>query len=185
MHHRHLTHTLVLPIASMLAMPVGVCRAQTATLLGLVMRDSLKHELSGADVKISGLAQHVLTNARGEFRIDALPPGRYTLTIRHIGFKSLLDTVDVDAGQRLEREFVLTEQVQELDSMRVTASETKWISPGLRGFEGRRKAGQGGYFISDSLLRQNDGRRLSGLIAGHMPGIALISKGGPEYLAST
>src|SRR5437762_3566140 len=97
---------LLLHLIGLSVAPVGG-HAQTATLLGLVMRDSAGHELGGADVKISGLAQHVLTNQRGAFRIDALPAGRYVLTIRHLGFKPSTDTIEVAAGQRLERQFVL------------------------------------------------------------------------------
>lgn len=185
MNDRHWKYTLMLLIASMLAMLADVCRAQTATLLGLVLRDSLGHELSGAEVRISGLAQHVLTNSRGAFRIDGLPPGRYTLAIRHLGFKAIADSLEVTAGQRVEREFIMTEQAQELDSVNVTAPETKYISPNLRGFEERRKAGRGGYFITDSLLRRNDERTIGGMVAGNVPGIVLVSAASYTYLSST
>jgi len=176
--------TLALLVAA-LAFPLGLCKAQTATLFGLVMRDSLGHELSGAEVTLAGMPRAVLTNMRGGFRIDALPPGRYALAIRHVGFRQFTDTIEVAAGQRLEREFVMTEQAQELDSVRVSAPETKYLSPMLRGFEERRKAGRGGYFITDSLLRRNDERNMGGVVAASAPGVMLISAAGYTYLASS
>lgn len=168
-----------------LALPLDICTAQTATLFGLVMRDSLGHELSGAEVRLTGLPRPVLTNSRGGFRVDALPPGRYALAIRHVGFRPLTDTIEVAAGQRLEREFVMTEQAQELDSVRISAPETRYISPNLRGFEERMKAGRGGYFITDSILRRNDERNVAGVVAARTPGVVIVSAAGYTYLASS
>ena len=184
MNGRRGTHTLALLLAA-LAFPFGLCSAQTATLFGLVMRDSSGHELGGAEVQLAGMPRAVLTNSRGGFRIDALPPGRYALAIRHVGFRPLTDTIEVVASQKLEREFVMTEQPQELDSVRVTAVETRYISPNLRGFEERRKSGRGGYFITDSLLRRNDERSVAGVVAGNAPGVVIVSAAGYTYLASS
>jgi hypothetical protein len=185
MNGRHWAWTRSLFAVAALMLPLAICKAQTATLLGLVMRDSLGHELSGAEVRIAGMPQSVLTNLRGGFRIDALPAGRHVLAIRHVGFRPLTDTIAVAAGQRLEREFVMTEQAQELDSVRVSAPETKYISPNLRGFEERRKAGRGGYFITDSILRRNDERNVAGVVAASTPGVVIVSAAGYTYLASS
>ncbi len=170
---------------AVLVLPLHIGSAQTATLFGLVMRDASGHELSGAEVQLAGMPRAVLTNARGGFRIDAVPAGRYPLTIRHVGFRPLTDTIEVAAGQRVEREFVMAEQPQELDSVRVTAAETRYISPNLRAFEERRKAGRGGYFITDSILRRNDERNIGGVVAANAPGVMLVSAAGYTYLASS
>jgi hypothetical protein len=52
----------------------------------------------------------------------------------------------------------------------------KFLSPGMQGFEARRKAGIG-QFITDSALRAASGSRLSQLLVLHMPGI-VIGNGG-------
>lgn len=52
-------------------------------------------------------------------------------------------------------------------------SARRYISAGLRGFEERRKSGFGGYFVSDSVLRANEGRQLANVIASRMPGLVL------------
>src|SRR4029077_14120180 len=70
----------------------------------------------------------------------------------------------------------------QLDSMRVTAPERKYISPALRGFEERRKMGFG-YFIGDSALRRRDGDRLSDVIR-QIPGINLVSFRAAYYAGS-
>jgi hypothetical protein len=173
-----------LGVLALAAMPT-LSRAQVSTLIGTVRRDSVGSELAGADVKLSGLVPHVLTDARGVFRVNGLPAGRYAITIRHLGFRTWHDTIDIDAGKRIERDFVMIAQPPELDSVRVVAQGKKWLSPNLQAFEERRLSGQGGHFITDSLLRRNDDRRMGGFIAAYMPGIALVNKSGNEYLAST
>ena len=52
----------------------------------------------------------------------------------------------------------------------------KFLSPGMQGFEARRKTGIG-QFITDSTLRAASGSRLSQLLVMHMPGI-VIGNGG-------
>lgn len=52
----------------------------------------------------------------------------------------------------------------------------KFLSPGMQGFEDRRKAGFG-QFITDSTLRKASGSRLSRLLIQHMPGIVIGNAG--------
>jgi hypothetical protein len=92
--------------------------------------------------------------------------------------------VEIPAGGRVEREFILAEQPVALDSVRVAAApERKFISPGLNAFEERRKAGFG-HFITDSVLRRNDERPLSGVLVSYIPGIRL-ARGSGTYISST
>src|SRR5205085_2460509 len=51
----------------------------------------------------------------------------------------------------------------------------RYISPGLRGFEERRKAGAGGRFFGEDELRKADNRQLSDLLR-QVPGIRLVGK---------
>jgi hypothetical protein len=52
----------------------------------------------------------------------------------------------------------------------------RFVSPGMQGFEARRKTGIG-QFITDSTLRAASGSRLSQLLVMHRPGI-VIGNGG-------
>jgi carboxypeptidase-like protein len=144
--------------------------AQTAVLVGTVMRDSLGHALTGAEVRLPSLGRGATVNYLGEFKFDRLPAGRHEIVIRRIGFVPLVDTIAVGDGAQIEREFVLTEQPTPLDSVRVTAPERKYISPGLREFEERRKVGIG-YFIAEDEMRKNDDRNLLNVITGRIPGL--------------
>lgn len=166
----------------------AAAQAQTATLLGMVFRDTLGHELGAAEVLLPDLNRAATANYLGEFKFDKLPPGRHAIIIRHIGFSPLFDTVDVADGKRFQREFVLTEQATTLETVRVSAPERKHLSPALQEFEERRKAGFG-YFIAEDELRKNDDRPLINVIVGNIPALSLFqssSKGTipVEYVSS-
>jgi hypothetical protein len=158
-------------------------RAQPATVVGLVTRDSTGLGVERAEVWVSGYSQSLLTNSRGGFRIDALPAGRYAITIRRVGFKPFSDSIVVTAGQRLERQFVMTEQPYALDSVRVEAPATKYVSPNLRDFEERRKLGFG-YFLSEDEFRKGENKTMTSMLVGKLPGIAATRTGGGQYLAT-
>jgi hypothetical protein len=65
---------------------------QTASLFGTVVRDSLGHEVAGAEVMLPDLRRAVKANYRGEFKIGRLPAGRHALMIRQVGFAMRYDT---------------------------------------------------------------------------------------------
>ena len=154
-------------IAVLIASPV---RAQTGVLTGRVVRDASGTELAGADISIPGLQRSTTANYRGEFRLDRLPAGRYAVSIRAVGFAPLSDTVTFGEGARVDREFLLDQKIQTLDTVTTAAPERKYISPGLQEFEERRKGGHG-YFISEEALRKEDNRNMLNVVTGRIPGL--------------
>jgi hypothetical protein len=146
--------------------------AQMAVVSGTVFRDSAYHPVGGATVSIPLLNRSTRTNYLGEFRIDAIPAGRYALTIRFLGFAPFADSVAVDAGQTLEREFILTQSAVMLDSQRVVAN-AEIDEPHMAEFEERRKLGFG-YFIDTKELRKiESGRPLASYLTGRVPSLRL------------
>lgn len=178
---------LVVRAIGLWALASSQLHAQTAVLSGIVVRDSAGHEIPGAQLSLPGLNRSTVANSLGEFRFARLPAGRYAIVIRHLGFAAFTDTIDIADGARVEREFMLSEQAVQLDSVRVSAPEKKYISPGLAGFEERRKAGFG-HFITTDELRKNDDRLLLDVLVGQIPGIKAfpVSKHqSMEYVASS
>ena len=94
------------------------------------------------------------------------------VTVRHLGFKPLSDTIELTAGATTERAYVLAVSVAQLDSVRIVERERKYISPGLNAFEERRKAGFG-HFLPDSVLREYDNDQLSSIVR-RFPGMNLV-----------
>jgi hypothetical protein len=145
--------------------------AQTSAIVGTVFRDSADHRLSEAEISIPALSRSTTTNYLGEFRFSRLPAGRHVLIIRHIGFAPLVDSVTVADAAMVEREYVLRAQPVRLDSVRITAAEKKYISPGLQEFEERRKQGFG-RFIAEDVLRKEEHRQLIDILSAQLPNVA-------------
>lgn len=150
-------------ICILIALPV---RAQTGTFLGTVSRDSMDHPVGNAEVQLPQLHLRTTTNYLGEFRFGSVPAGRYAVTVHAVGFEPLLDSVNVKAGATLDADIILTPLPVKLDTSRtVAAAAPQRLPPGLDEMEDRRKMHMGGYFVTDSMLRANDERKLTYFLA--------------------
>jgi Carboxypeptidase regulatory-like domain len=142
--------------------------------------------IQGVDVWLISIDRHVQTDSTGAFRFDSLPAGQLLFEFRRIGYDVHRDTLTLRAGDVVVRRIALTARAQRLDTVRTVAPEQKYLSPKLRGFEERRLSGQGGRFISDSVLRANENSTLANIIRSRVPGATLTpGMGGSQVLASS
>ena len=158
--------------------------AQTGSFAGTVARDSSGHMIGGAEIRLPQISRLVTSNYLGEFGIAGIPPGRYVVTLRAVGFTPVTDTVEIKANAVTEREFILAAVVAVLDTVRTTTAGQRRLPPGLAGMEERRRAGHGGYFITEDILRDNDARQMAGVLSGRIPGVTQVFIGSAVYLAS-
>src|SRR5690349_20983784 len=114
-------------------------RAQAGSLSGTVARDSSGHMIGGAEVRLPQINRIVTTNYLGEFGIAGIPPGRYALMVRAVGFTPITDTVEIKSNALTEREYVLAQVVAVLDTVRSSGVAQRRLPPGLAGMEERRR----------------------------------------------
>jgi TonB-dependent receptor len=76
----------------------ALAQARKGTITGH-LTDASGGVLKGAQVSIEAKGINVVTDVQGEFFINDLDPGSYTLTISYVGFATLTKSVDVAAGQ--------------------------------------------------------------------------------------
>lgn len=157
-------------VALLIAASATVSAAQTAIVGGTVYRDSAQHPLGGAEITIQPANRVTRSNYLGEFRFDRLPPGRYAVSVRYLGFAPFVDSVAVANGEAVEREFVLTQTATMLDSQRVVARKLE-DGPFMAEFEERRKGGIGHFIGTDELRKVESGRPLINYIASTIPGL--------------
>ena len=174
---------LALAAVATLAAAASV-EAQNGSLAGTVARDSAGHMIGGVEIRVPQLSRVVTTNYLGEFGISAIPPGRYAVTLRAVGFTPMTDTIEIKPNAVTEREFILAPVVAVLDTVKTTGPAQRRLPPGLAGMEERRRAGQGGYFVTEDILRDNDSRQMAGLLSGRIPGVTQVFIGSAVYLAS-
>ncbi|MGH7627092.1 MAG: TonB-dependent receptor [Gemmatimonadaceae bacterium] len=113
---------LVLPV---LVLSLGAAlRAQqaTATLVGHVLDARTQQALPNAAVLVAGTLLRARTDARGDYRIDDVAPGRYELRVLIIGYQSETRAVRVAAGDTARADFSLQHALIELTPVTITAS---------------------------------------------------------------
>jgi hypothetical protein len=87
--------TGVLAVCCLTTILTGSASAQsdTAQVIGAV-RDAQGSAIADATVTAlnidTGFSRRVTTDADGQYRVTALPPGRYTLTAERTGFRSVV-----------------------------------------------------------------------------------------------
>ncbi len=84
----------------------------TQTLKGVIVDKELKYTLSGASAKVfkdTLLVSGGKTDEKGEFRIENLPVGRYTLRCSYIGYmEKTIQNVEVNSGKETQLTIELT-----------------------------------------------------------------------------
>lgn len=72
--------------------------AQTGTLTGTVTDASSSEPLIGVNIILQGTTLGAATNIDGEYTIDNIPVGTYTIRANFIGFKTVEEQVEINSG---------------------------------------------------------------------------------------
>ena len=93
---------------------------QKGTIAGRVTDKSRGDPLPGATVVLEGTRRSASTNSEGQYRIDEVEAGIYTVRARYIGYSLLSASVTVRAGEEATATFALEKSAQRLQDV-VTA----------------------------------------------------------------
>ena len=98
-------------------------QAQTATIVAIVA-DSTGKPLPDAIVQLLGTSRHGTTDADGRVIIFGVTPGRYDVSVRHLGYAELKGQLATSAGV-VQPVYILTATPTNLKKVVVKASELK------------------------------------------------------------
>jgi hypothetical protein len=116
----------------------------------------------------------IRTPVSGLVSLSFLPVGRSMVSIRKLGFSA--ETLFVSISPRDTAPItVILNQLTSLDAVVITDSATQHTSANLRGFEERRRTGNG-HFVTEAQLRKDDGMKLSREL-GRIPGLTVSIRG--------
>jgi hypothetical protein len=126
--------------------------------------------IRGARVSLWGSGRTDSTNASGQFSMQAVPTGTYTIEARALGYYPRRMAVDIpEVGEGLA-DLALDVFVPTIDTMRVRANRNG-LDPYAE-FEKRRKSSMGGYFIDEAQLNKRTPMFMSDLVRA-VPGISI------------
>lgn len=144
--------------------------ARPAVLRGFVLHDSTERPIVGAELTIDDLRMRTLTASEGEFRLAAIRPGTYLVSVRALGFQPIVTRLSFAEGDSLERDFLLVPSPVAIAGVKVTGKADS-RNPKIAEFERRRAMGIG-HFISQARIDSSPGKRLSNFLR-ETPGLSI------------
>jgi hypothetical protein len=112
-----------------------------------------------------------LTTETGTVALYFLPDGGGLVRLQKIGYEVQTFAVAISPADTTPMTITMRRVIELGPVISKAHQNPQYLSPALRGFEERRQAHAGGYFVSDSVLRLNEGRPLANVLASRMPNI--------------
>ena len=148
--------------------------AQQGAITGTVTDAESLRPVAGAQVFVSGTIIGTLTGQEGGYRLESIPAGEATVTVRLIGYREASESIEVVAGEVVRIDFQVSPTALELQEIVVT---------GLAGETPRVKLP-----FSVERLDADDmpvpAADVSSLIASKAPGVRSMSGSGQPGVAS-
>lgn len=141
-----------------------------------VVRGASGQTLAGATVRF-GEQPPVTTDGQGRFRMRALPPREYLVTVTHpeLGTRTARVTLTADAGEvdlRPGSDGALAATVQKVVQLAAVQAQARNMALDIQGFYERQRRGQG-IFLNEERLQRNRAGRLTDVLRG-VPGIRVM-----------
>jgi hypothetical protein len=127
--------------------------------------------IEGVEVLDVASGTKALTTATGTVSLAYLPDGGSTVRIRKLGYTPITQFIAVSPTDTVPLTLLLTPNVTVLPAVVTKDSAPHYISPGLRAFEERRKAGFG-RFVTEDELRKSDTREMPDVLRS-VPGVTI------------
>ncbi|MGD8778080.1 MAG: TonB-dependent receptor [Ignavibacteria bacterium] len=95
---------------------------KTGSIRGRIIYASTKEPVWGANIVIMGTTMGAATDLEGNFEINKIPAGEYTIQISYIGCVQKKEVINVVADKTLELNYALQQSLVNLDEVVVTGS---------------------------------------------------------------
>jgi TonB-dependent receptor len=158
----------ILAIFVSLVSAVGVMgQSAKGTITGKVA-DTSEGVLQGAQIQMEPSDISVVSDVLGQFYVNDLNPGKYTITVSYVGFKTFTKTVDVAAGQTVSVDANLAVEAQNLEVL-VTADR---VSAEAEAINRQRTADNILQVLPDDVIRSLPNANLADAL-GRLPSVTL------------
>ena len=121
-HQASIRRLAIVAAALLLVLPSRALFAQGGTVTGKVTDAASKQGLPDVRVLIPGTTLQTNTNGNGDYRLTNVRPGANAITVFRLGFKSVTDTVRVQAGQSVTHDVQMIQSLVNLAELVVTGT---------------------------------------------------------------
>ncbi|MDO8541374.1 MAG: TonB-dependent receptor [Opitutaceae bacterium] len=158
-------------------MPVLGQAPASGVITGRVFNPNTGEYIRNAQVRIEETGQGTTTESGGEFRLAPVPAGQATVTITYTGYRSATTTLNVGAGETVNREFNLVSTLEAARPQGETITLGQFVVSGER--EGNAKAimeQRNSMNVINSIASDSFGDNAEGNVGEflrHVPGVEL------------
>lgn len=168
---------LVAPVISTLLIVCGATAVWGQGALRGIVTDSLTAKpLIGANVYLSGTALGSATDLEGIYRIPRIPPGRYTLRVSYIGYKTKNIEVNVQYGITVEQDIALAFDVLKGKMVEVTAQAEGQVAAINKQITSNTIIN----VVSEEKIQELPDANAAEAV-GRLPGVSIIRSGGEAH----
>jgi len=97
--------------------------AQTATVTGRISDQDSDEPLIGASVLVDA-GQGTITDVNGRYTLE-LPPGSYDLTVSYVGYDAIVQSIELQDGERLELDYSMISKSTVLETATISSGRYK------------------------------------------------------------
>ncbi len=137
---------------------------------GVVTANKGQTVVDGAEITFDEAGRSVRSGNDGRFAIDGLPPARYHVTVRRIGFGLISGIVTLAPGDTVTWRFDMVIEQTDLSTVDITTEDGRVQ---LREFA-RRRASTNGRFLTDVDLKATGAFNLGNIIGSKAPGFQAL-----------
>jgi len=179
-------HSLVVLVVAAALLPglAGRASAQGEIAGRVVVSDSGRPIVQGAEVSIRRLGKSALSDSSGRFRLKDVPPGQHVVVMRAIGFRAESSTVTIESDEVVSWDVVLTRATGTVLPERVVEGAGGRPPAKLVEFIERQKMGTGHFITRDQLAKAEGGVRQTGDVISLVPGVRVRRGGSKIWIAS-
>lgn len=105
---------------------LSIAQSSDSSINGIIL-DRTGEPLFGITILIKELNRGTATDLEGEFAIESVEAGRYTLSISGIGFEKIIQPIRLESGSNIKLEIILKEESLRMDEITVEAKSTAEI----------------------------------------------------------
>ena len=148
----------------------GPVQAQQGSVAGQVSDKSNQQPVAGAGVLVVGTSLQARTGREGRYSITNVPPGKYEVQVRFIGYATATQPVTVATGQPATLDFALTPAAVPLDAVVVSATGAEQL---------KRELGNNVGTIDAAKAAQEAAPvNAADLLNSRVPGVEVMQSGG-------
>lgn len=145
----------------------------TGRIKGVVKDAATGDVLPGANIIIDGTSLGASSDGKGNYKVENVPPGPYTLRIRYIGYQEERKEIRVDPDQTLEINVTLQSVILEGKGITVTAQARGQVAAINQQLSARSIKN---IVASDRIKEVPDANAAESI--GRLPGVSLARSGG-------